>query len=518
MVPQAEQAKKRLAMITSRQSNRRFRRRRGAERTRPRPKRLGLESLETRALLSVTLGEVEPNDTMATAQQIPLGLDPGEFDKLTVQGDVEAKPEADHDWYQFYLNAGDVIGVRVQGQGQLDPTASLHAPDGTLLMFNDNHRYAAHNYNTPNESPLSGFNSWNSEDSILRYVVSASGDYSVQVAAAENASVGNYRLELIVARPGLESEPEGTQQILFVDFDGATINMSEGKIFGGFGGTGKSILSPMRDFLPYWGFTADQEDALVDVVLATLEENFQDAFAEGNNPDAGLVILNSRDHADQFGVNPYVARVIIGGTLAETDLEGRPFPIFAFAQHVDTGNFDFDDTAVVLLDELSGMVPGVFNYMYDLNQFGIHPSSSKIEMVGTALGNIASHELGHNFGSYHSRDNAETGTIMGRGTAWGFDLPGAGPDGIFGNRDDVDKHFGVDTFSQTEPFEGVGVNDALNNTAFGLTTGQAPLEQAAASWAVAVDLLMADQPSERTTSSSTSGLAELTTLYGNDDR
>ncbi len=498
--------------------NSRFRRlfQRGplGKRTRPRPKRLALESLENRTLLSVTVAEVEENDTLDTAQQIPLGLDPGQFDNLTVQGDVEAKPGGDHDWYQFHLNAGDVIGVRVQGQGQLDPTASLHAPNGTLLMFNDNHQFAAHNYNIPNESPLAGLNSENSEDSILRYVVAASGPYYIQVAAADNASDGNYRMDLIVARPGLESEPEGTQQILFVDFDGATINMSDGKVFGGFGGTGKSTLSPMRDFLPYWGLTADDEDALIDAVLATLEENFQDVVTEGNNPDAGLVILNSRDHADEFGVNPYVARVIIGGTLAETDLQGRPFPIFAFAQHVDTGNFDFDDSAVVLLDELSGMVPGVFNYMYDLNQFGIHPSSSKIELVGTALGNIASHELGHNFGSYHSRDNAETGTIMGRGTAWGFDLPGAGPDRIFGNHDDVDKHFGVDTFSQTEPFEGVGVNDALNNTAFGLTTGQEPIDQAAALWAAAVDLLMADQETERTSASLTSqDLAELTTLY-----
>jgi hypothetical protein len=476
-----------------------------------------LELLEGRTLLSITVAEVEPNDSPAAAHQVPLGLDPDEFGKLTVQGDIEARPDGDHDWYQLDLNAGDVIGVRVQGQGQLDPTASLHGPYGTLLMFNDNHRIAAHNYFTPNESPLSGFNSENSEDSMLRYVVSACGDYSVQVAAAENASHGNYRLDLIVARPGLESEPEGTRQILFVDFDGATINMSDGKVFGGFGGTGKSTLSPMRDFLPYWELTAGEENALIDAVLVTIEENFQDVIAEGNNPDAGLIILNSRDHADEFGVNPYVARVIIGGTLAETDLEGRPYPIFAFAQHVDTGNFDFDDSAVVLLDELSGMVPGVFNYRFDLNQFGIHPSSSKIELVGTALGNIASHELGHNFGNYHSRNDAETGTIMGRGTPWGFDLPGAGPDGIFGNRDDVDKHFGVDTFSQTEPFEGVGVNDALNNTAFGLTTGQSPIDEAAAVWAAAVDLLMADQPSEGTTSSSSSDLAELTTLYGNDD-
>ncbi|MHC4406821.1 MAG: zinc metalloprotease, partial [Planctomycetota bacterium] len=190
--------------------------------------------------------------------------------------------------------------------------------------------------------------------------------------------------------------------------------------------------------------------------------------------------------------------------------------IFAFAQHVDTGNFDFDDSAVVLLDELSGMVPGFFNYRFNLNQFAIHPSSSKIELVGTALGNIATHEVGHNLGSYHSLVGADTGNIMGRGTPWGFDLPGAGPDGVFGNHDDVDKRFRTDPFSQAEnePFGGVGVNDTLNNTAFGLSTGQVAIDQATALWAAAVDLLMADQQTEQTSSSlSSQDLAELATLY-----
>jgi len=73
----------------------------------------------------------------------------------------------------------------------------------------------------------------------------------------------------------------------------------------------------------------------------------------------------------------------------------------------------------------------------------------------------------------------------------------------------------VETFSQTEPFEGVGVNDALNTTAFGLSTGKAaPIDQATAFWAAAVDLLMADQENGRTSSSSSSpDLAELAAVH-----
>ena len=102
---------------------------------------------------------------------------------------------------------------------------------------------------------------------------------------------------------------------------------------------------------------------------------------------------------------------------------------------------------------------------------------------------------------------------MGKGTPWGFDLPGAGPDGVFGNADDVDKHFGADPFTLTEPFEGVGVNDTLDNTAWALSTGKVPVAQANAVWAAAVDMLMANQKDRQPSSDSAPVLMELVTLY-----
>jgi hypothetical protein len=240
--------------------------------------------------------------------------------------------------------------------------------------------------------------------------------------------------------------------------------------------SGNRSLSPLSAFLPFWDLSAEDEDALIDTVVATISENFQDVLAQGNNPDAGLVIRNSRDHVDTFGSDPYVSRVIIGGTLTEMGLDGFAEPIFAFSESVDPGNFQFDDTAVVLLDELSGMVAGNFNHLFDLNRVPLKKDSKelKIKLVGTAIGNIASHEVGHNLGSYHTHPGNFTLGIMDNGHPLGFKFsaPAVGADGVFGTHDDEDRDFGVDVYSQGA-FEGVGVNETINTTAFGLSIGKA---------------------------------------------
>jgi hypothetical protein len=330
-------------------------------------------------------------------------------------------------------------------------------------------------------------------------------------------------MDLVVARPGLEAEPVGAKQIVFVDFDGATVNMSK---FGR--SSGNKTLSPMREFLPRWGLLQDDatENAVIDAILDVMEEKLsQDVRQRGLNGDFAetgvpgqfdIEIRNSRDHADEFGTNPYVARVIIGGTEAEAGVD-----VFAFAEHIDLGNFQFDDDAIVLLDRRSEPA----GHPQSLNSVPIHPRSSMIELVGVDIGNLASHELGHNFGNFHTDRWNDVLDVMDQGGPRGIiDAVGAGPDGIFGSQDDIDRDFGVDDYCTVNAFGYpeffTGVEDTLNVIAFGLSTGKAGSDdQTTAYWAAAVDLLMADDQTEQTSGSSASeDVGELTTLYLYADR
>jgi hypothetical protein len=389
---------------------------------------------------------------------------------------------------------------------------SLLDGDGNLMIFNADHRGIAYNQYLPSESPMPRLNSWSSthSDSAIYQVISRPGTYYVEVAGQDDASTGQYRMDLVVARPGMEAEPMGAKQIVFVDFDGAKVNMSK---FGYPGSSGNKTLSPMRDFLPRWGLSEDEatENAVIDAILANMEENLsQDMRERGLNGDFAetgvpgqfdIEIRNSRDHIDEFGKNPYVARVIIGGTEAEAELD-----TFGLAESIDVGNFKFDDDALVLLDRRSEPA----GHPQSLNTVPIDDESSMVELVGVGIGNLASHELGHNFGNFHTDRWNDVLDVMDQGGPRRIiDAVGAGPDGIFGSGDDIDRAFGVDAYCTVNAFGYpeffTGVEDTLNTIAFGLSTGKAgSTGQTTAYWAAAADLLVADQESEGTSGPSSS--------------
>ncbi len=267
--------------------------------------------------------------------------------------------------------------------------------------------------------------------------------------------------------PAKERTGNATQTI-FVDFDGASIDPG---IFGG-GPFGFEIpLSPLSSFLPGWGLSAADEDAVIDAILASVEESLAaDVRATGENGDrtAGggpgsfdIEILNSRDHADPWG-DPYVSRLIVGGTIPELQI-----PTVGIAQSIDVGDFESEETAVILLDLLNGSGPFPAPDV-DLNNYPLAPGTSIIDLIGVAVGNITAHEAGHFFSNWHTDQFNPDANIQDQGG----NLPGTigvGPDGIFGSADDVDVDFGKDVYVPNEGF--AGVQDTLQSISFGLSTG-----------------------------------------------
>src|SRR4051812_16953330 len=108
-----------------------------------------METLEIRRMLSTSIAESEPNNTLAGADLLPRQLGA----PLHVSGKVASA--GDIDWFKLTLKKGDVIGAALQGKDGLDPAIRLSNSSGVLLIGNDDEgaRDAGSIY-LPPDSPL----------------------------------------------------------------------------------------------------------------------------------------------------------------------------------------------------------------------------------------------------------------------------------------------------------------------------------------------------------------------------
>jgi cysteine-rich repeat protein len=352
----------------------------------------------------------------------------------------------DVDYYSVALDAGDVISAAVNGDAF---ELRLFDPSGVQRIGSQQDAGSI----MPGPFPTG--------NAAFAYVAEVGGTYAVRVGTGGN---GGYSLDLHAFRPHLEGQPSGSVQKLFIDFNGATIDPA---IFGG--PPGPVTLSPLPAFLSGWGLSASDENAVIDAILAVIEEDLSsdmrvlglngDFDVTGTPGDFDVEILNSRDDPDPFG-QPNVSRLIIGGTIPELGLE-----TIGISESIDVGNFSPGETAVVLLDLLSG--PG-----FDpnsLSQFSLAGGKTMIDLIGVGVGNIAAHEAGHFFANFHTDNFDGSPNIMDQGG----NLPntvGVGADMTLGTSDDADVDFGPAPYVPNEGF--TGMEDTLNSVAFDLSTSQ----------------------------------------------
>ena len=401
-----------------------------------------MEHLESRRLLSVSVGEAEPNNVRAQANSINRAL----HEHVLVNGSIGAT--GDRDWFRINLQPGDIVGGALAGQGGLDTNLRLFNGAGKLMVGNNDCNLSAQQVHPP-ESPLPR-NTANVRDSEIYYTIKSSGTYYLEISAFEDATAGNYSLDFLVTRPGLENTPLGTRQILFLDFDGAKI--------GFLGGT---AVDPLAKALPEWGLTPADENAVIDGILRQVIDKVSTyVAAKGGNANFGVDIRNSRDHADEYGSNPYVSRIAVG------PLRGHTPPGDGVGQYIDVGNFNTHDEAVVTVDFMTAAIQTV----------PVQPPLTVLDGVGIGIGDLAAHEIGHILGCYHTDQPSTFEGVPNVMDPDGSEL--LGPDIVLGTKDDVVRQFGVDAFARTEVFE--GLNDTLTTVAFALSTGKGATSAAAA--------------------------------------
>jgi len=352
----------------------------------------------------------------------------------------------DVDFYSFDANAGDIVGAGVQMTGS---TVSLFASDGTTLLIGSEDN-AAGIYPITTQLPVSG-------DALMSYVLPSAGTYYIRI---EDDGVGsNYSSNVRLFRNIYEATPELTHQYLFLDFNGGTVDTSI------FGDTGVATLSPLTNFLAGWGLTAGDEAVVIDKITQRVQAIFDDVATNGNNGDLDatgtpgqfkITVLNSKDHPDMWG-QPNVSRIIIGGTIAELGIS-----TIGIAESIDVGNFETEETAVVLLDLLSGTGSN------SLNQYSFTGGLTKADVIGIGVGNITAHEAAHFYGCWHTDQFNALANIIDQGGNLDNTV-GVGIDNIFGTADDVNVVHGNDTYNPNEGF--LGTEDCKNAHAFGLSTG-----------------------------------------------
>lgn len=349
----------------------------------------------------------------------------------------------DEQEFVFLLKKGDVFGAAIEGAG-----SKLSIIDGTKTERQGSMQDLR--FIMPDNSPLPA------GDISVNHVADRFGFFKL---TAEGRSNGPFSLRLEAALPTLKTGILGDVQTIFIDFDGATVDLSESLFPELPPGDAVVTLSPLSAFLSGWGISDADEYALVDKIMSVINKSLVlDIKERGGNPFFKIELLNSRDHQDPFGLEN-VSRVIVGGTIDELGVS-----TIGIAQSIDVGNFDTSETAFVLLDLLSD--PNPFN-PNSLNSFPIDPSASIIDLVGIAVGEITAHEAGHYLGNWHTDQFNDQPNIMDQGGNLAFSIIGLGPDGIYGTGDDVDVGFGRDTYV---PSEGLtGIENTMTSIAWGAT-------------------------------------------------
>lgn len=295
----------------------------------------------------------EPNDTFT--DPVVAVFDSNGVARL--QGTVETIDDLDV-YLLGAMSPGEKITVDAYANGSpLDVTIALF-DDQDRLVYNNDDRDAQSTCGQ-DAPPTTAC------DAYIDFVIRHAGNpYYLVVThspfAASNALIGSYRVDVTV-KSGF-NVPAPAVQTLLLDFDGGTVNSPV---------LGQMTLTVFNaaDISPVY---EGQTQAVKDRILAVFDQNYE---------RFDVIILTTDDPPPPPSV-PY-STIYFGGFDRSA---------FGLAEDVDLYNFDRRDDAIIFTESFT---PSVFT--------GI-PTA---EELGTAIGNVGSHEAAHLLGLNHTDDDLD---------------------------------------------------------------------------------------------------------------
>ena len=289
---------------------------------------------------SVSSGnDVEPNDTFDEAVVL---LNVG-TDAMTFEGQIDRIEDVD----VFDLGSlapGDHVKIDLERRGEpFNPTAAVFDGKGAVFLAADD-PYA-----------LGGPDM---EAFLAETIRHPSADYYFAVTHAGDGSVlGSYRFQVTIERG--QSVPPPAPQVVFLDFDGGTLDVPL---------LGVSVTAPFDAASIAPIYAGDTE-----VIKEVIVDRFVESYAGFD------VIVLTSDEVPEPAVAEF--STLLFGSFHES--------VFGASVGLDRYNLDQCDDGIIFTESFKPAV------------FGFTPSA---EALGVAIGNVAAHEVGHLLGLYHVTD------------------------------------------------------------------------------------------------------------------
>ena len=196
---------------------------------------------------------------------LPLGTGAGQFNVVNIGAQISGNPnlfQFDEDYFAVNLRAGDILDAALtSGPTSRGWDVALFDANGSEIIGSTGN---ITRQTLPAFSAFPTVSPYVDTTSLVTFaqVIPATGRYYVRIGDA----LGAYSLRLRAMREPIEIQPIGTKQIVFLDFDGATIN---GGIFQV---PGTRRLPSMINTLSQYGFLPSQENEIIDKLIAKIKE------------------------------------------------------------------------------------------------------------------------------------------------------------------------------------------------------------------------------------------------------